>query len=120
MKGKYIETKIAGKSYPVAFNKYALGKFCRSQGLTLNDLTSGQVEEDLETFLNLAYYGLVGGAAAKYGKEFSLNYIQTCMLFEEDETALERIMEIWGEQLPADQPEEKKAKPKGKSSPGTK
>ena len=69
MKAKHTNVEINNKSYPVAFNKYALGKFCRSQGISLTDLTDGKIQEDLETFLSLAYYGLVGGAAAKDGKD---------------------------------------------------
>lgn len=109
---KYAEVKINKKAYPVAFNKYALGKLCRSQGINLDDLSAGKVPQDLEFFLQLAYHGLIGGAAAKNKQELELSYLDVCMLFEEDEEGLTEVMAVWSEQTAKNEGEQPKGEGK--------
>lgn len=100
---------------PVSFNRYALGEFMRDQKIDLKDFNN--LPEDLKTIQKLAYYGLVGGYAAKHDKELEISYMKACIDLFHDEKGLSDIMQIWAEQQPqADKEEESKAD-KGEGKP---
>lgn len=90
--------KIAfnGTSFPVSFNRYALGRFMRDQGISISQMN--ELPEDLETVQKLAYFGIVGGAAAETGKDPDLTYIQFCLDYADDSEALNLAMELFAEQ----------------------
>lgn len=93
---EYSEIKFLGKPYPVAFNRYALGRFMRSEGITIAEFSN--LKEDLETMLNLCYHGLIGGHAAKYEKPLEMSYMAFCMDLGEDQEALSECMALFAEQ----------------------
>lgn len=88
--------KFNGKSYPVSYNRYALGEFMRDQGLSLSDMD--KLPEDLKTMQKLAYYGLVGGHAAKTGEDLPMTYIEFCIDLADDSDALNECIELFAQQ----------------------
>ena len=95
MKGKFEVVTLSGKKYPIAFNKFALGMLCRSEGITLDDLSSSKIKLDMLFLLKLAYYGLVGGAAAK-GEGFPQSFVEMQPAFD-DQEGWNKIIEIWND-----------------------
>ena len=94
----YKEITLAGKVYPVAFNKYAISEFTRAAGIDLEGLS--EIKNDLKTIQQLTYYGLVGGWAAKHEAIFPMSYIKACVeLFDKTEELIP-IMEVWAEHMP--------------------
>ena len=90
--------KIAfnGTSFPVSFNRYAFGRFMRDQGISISEMN--ELPEDLETVQKLAYFGIVGGAAAETGTDPDLTYIQFCLDYADDSEGLNLAMELFAEQ----------------------
>lgn len=97
-----------GKEFPVSFNRYALGRFMRDQGISISEMD--KLPEDLETLQKLAYFGIVGGTAAKTGKDPELTYIEFCLDYADDTEALNACMELFTEQQTESEPTEKKPK----------
>lgn len=104
---KYENVKIAGKEMPVAFNRYALGELMSDLGVDIQGLNN--LKEDLKTIQKFAYYGLVGGYAAKHGEQLPMTYMQACLELFEDEKGIGEIMAIFGKQQPASEADTKKA-----------
>lgn len=104
----YKEIQFNGKPYPVAFNRFALGRFMRSEGITIAEFSN--LKEDLETMLNLCYHGLIGGHAAKHEKPLEMSYMAFCMDLGEDQEALAECMALFAEQQ-GEAEEEAKKKP---------
>lgn len=99
-----------GKEFPVSFNRYALGRFMRDQGISISDMD--KLPEDLETLQKLAYFGIVGGVAATTGKDPELSYIDFCMDYADDTEGLNACMELFAEQQSGEDNDETKKKPK--------
>jgi hypothetical protein len=85
-----------GVEFPMSFNRYALGRFMRDQGISISQMN--ELPEDLETVQKLAYFGIVGGFAAEKGKDPDLTYIQFCLDYADDSDGLNLAMELFAEQ----------------------
>jgi len=110
---KFEIVEIAGKKLPVAFNRYALGELMDDLGLSLEDFSN--IKESLKTVQKFAYYGLVGGYAAKHEKQFEMSYMKACIELFGDDVGLAKIMDVWAKHQPApSEVEEKEAKGEGK------
>ena len=99
-----------GKEFPVSFNRYALGRFMRDQGISISEMD--KLPEDLETLQKLSYFGIVGGVAAKTGKDPELSYIDFCMDYADDTEALNACMELFAEQQTEPSETDTKKKPR--------
>lgn len=97
---------------PVAFNRFALGELMDDLGLGLEDMQN--LQPTIKTVQKFAYWGLVGGYAAKHDKELEMSYMKACIELFEDQEGLEKIMEIFAQQQPK---EEEKKTPKGQGKP---
>lgn len=109
---QFKTVKIAGREMPVAFNRFALGELMDDLELGMEDMTN--LQPTLKTVQKFAYYGLVGGYAAKHRKEFEMSYMDACIELFHDDDGLAAIMEVWANQQPQAEPEKKTGKSEGK------
>lgn len=96
---------------PVSFNRYALGELLDDLQLGMEEL--GNLKPGLKTVQKFAYYGLVGGYAAKHGEELPMPYIKACIDLFHDDEGIAAIMEVWANQQPQEsEPKDDKAEKK--------
>src|SRR6056297_604711 len=108
----YKTIKFNGVSLPVSFNRYALGKFMKSQNIGFDEFEN--LSQDLETLQQLVYHGILGGFAARDRKAPEMSYIDFCIEYASDDEALAEAMQLFSEQN-AEPESEKKPKAPAKA-----
>ena len=123
----YEIVSIAGFDYPVAFNRYAMGELLRDIGVDLSEFLGedeSSIKLDFKHLQKVAYYGLVGGYAAKYEKDFPLSYMQAAVNLFDDNDGFSKMIEIYGRHTQQqaketeEKPEAKVRKPKAHKTQG--
>ncbi len=88
---------INGKNYPCRFGMAALMDYTKLTNKKLNDLASLGNEMTIEDAIALCWSGLKDGAR-KAKKSFDLEPVDVADLIDEDEDAINKIMDVFATQ----------------------
>lgn len=102
---------IDGKDYPVKYGFAALRIFSEATGTTLNDLAKLGDNISITQALALVWAGLKDGARAM-GTDFELSIDDVADLLDNDQEAMEKVLEVFQDSLA--KPEKGKRKKKAK------
>lgn len=98
MAKSYEIVLINGKDYPCRFGMAALMEFTKQTNIKINDLGNLGNDMTMEEAITLCWCGLKDGAR-KAKKPFNLDPYDVADLIDEDQEAIEKMMEVFANQF---------------------
>lgn len=94
MTKQYEIVIINGKDYPCRFGMAALMDYTKLTNKKINDLANLGIDMTIEDAISLCWSGLKDGAR-KAKKPFDLEPFDVADLMDEDESAIDKIMQVF-------------------------
>lgn len=109
MAKSYEIVLINGKDYPCRFGMAALMEFTKQTNIKITDLANLGNEMTMEEAITLCWCGLKDGAR-KAKKPFNLDPYDVADLIDDDQRAIEKMMEVFANQFNTETDDEGNAK----------